>query len=756
MMSLRFACVSVFVGVSTISLSLSSEGRYLREQRLLGQKTDVREVLVTFKPRASAAETSVDLEGVYALSGSGSSAFFVREEEPKRELFLSTGKRMAVADVSLLRADVEVLINRKIPVDWQSSVPHPEITGNLSDATASKAPTLPSELSRNDLVAGLVRLSFHDAGTFDKVTDTGGIDGCVDISDPDNVGLELIIDELAPLVNKYKNLASRADVWAFAANVAIETAANSTVTQGYGGNNIFKEITQDIGSLRNFSLPPFRFGRKDSTKDAKSCHKRDLGRLPSAEKAGLHLKETMVERMGFTMDEVTALMGAHTLGRGDSAVTGYHGAWVETAGPSNAVFDNEYYQTLLSGYWVKKTEESSEGAMLTVWRRPGPDCYLNESGENRVQEEGHSVIGVAGTVAGAVVEPSEDTTIFGEEGELEFGNGIGSSHCELLMLNTDIALTFDLDSLSDGSEPCSVAEGEALILFPALEHSTGGHASASHTTGSCRRNNETYKLVTNFAMDNSVWLSAFSKAWTKLQKLGVDEEDLYNPSAAAEDAMISRWEVRDSNSNVLVSTAVRKHMTSMGAPTSTLVDGFDYLDVFTDFSSIKVSGGENCSGKFDAFPLALDGNLMYLALPSMPSSHSAARYIHFSNTEGHWKMFEVDLRKFTHAGDMLDLLGNKTIDEDYAIPLCHSSNATTIATAAWLGHATEVSVEENPKSLRKRVIEVQTILRQFEPSRNDSNDLKEPEYEVSGGAVINPSLYMWAGLAAFLGLLGDL
>jgi len=64
------------------------------------------------------------------------------------------------------------------------------------------------------LAAKFLRLAFHDC--------TGGCDGCVDLQEIKNRGLELPIAELEPLVEKYNGLLSRADMWAMAALVGAD------------------------------------------------------------------------------------------------------------------------------------------------------------------------------------------------------------------------------------------------------------------------------------------------------------------------------------------------------------------------------------------------------------------------------------------------------------------------------------------------------------------------------------------------------
>lgn len=66
-----------------------------------------------------------------------------------------------------------------------------------------------------DLRPKLLRLGFHDC--------VGGCDGCIDLHNMDNTGLELPIAALTPIVEKYKSHGiSRADIWALATLTAAD------------------------------------------------------------------------------------------------------------------------------------------------------------------------------------------------------------------------------------------------------------------------------------------------------------------------------------------------------------------------------------------------------------------------------------------------------------------------------------------------------------------------------------------------------
>ena len=71
-----------------------------------------------------------------------------------------------------------------------------------------------------DVVGGVVRLAFHDAAGFDRrAADALGVDGCVDLNNPDNAGLADTIALLNELHQPHCDVISRSDYWVLAAKV---------------------------------------------------------------------------------------------------------------------------------------------------------------------------------------------------------------------------------------------------------------------------------------------------------------------------------------------------------------------------------------------------------------------------------------------------------------------------------------------------------------------------------------------------------
>jgi catalase (peroxidase I) len=172
----------------------------------------------------------------------------------------------------------------------------------------------------------LVRLAWHDAGTYDRSSETGGPRAAMRFAEGGeakhgaNAGLDIAQELLQPIANKYPEV-SAADLWAYASIVATEVS---------GGPKI-----------------PFRPGRKDAVSVGESV---EDGRLPDATQTTNHLRDVF-GRMGMTDAEIVALSGAHTLGRAHADRSGFEGPWTEN--PLH--FDNSYFKNLLERKWTLKT-----------------------------------------------------------------------------------------------------------------------------------------------------------------------------------------------------------------------------------------------------------------------------------------------------------------------------------------------------------------------------------------------------------------
>ncbi|KAJ3218537.1 hypothetical protein HDU67_005096 [Dinochytrium kinnereticum] len=168
----------------------------------------------------------------------------------------------------------------------------------------------------------LVRLAWHDAGTYCAETKTGGPNASMRYvsiaSHGANNGLAIARDLMAPICTAHPTI-SVADMWQLAGKVAIEYGARGT---GY--------------------KIPFRAGRTDCTEGMCTPD----GRLPDATKGADHLR-TIFHRMGLNDQDIVALSGAHSLGRMHADRSGFEGPWVED--PTR--FTNAYFVDILKGKW---------------------------------------------------------------------------------------------------------------------------------------------------------------------------------------------------------------------------------------------------------------------------------------------------------------------------------------------------------------------------------------------------------------------
>jgi catalase (peroxidase I) len=175
----------------------------------------------------------------------------------------------------------------------------------------------------------LIRLAWHASGTYSKVDKTGGSDGGNIRHQPEaghgaNAGLHLARGWLEPIKKSNPGI-TYADLFTLAGVVAIEEM---------GGPKI-----------------KWRPGRSDNP-DGKSSSQNT--RLPDADKGKnvdtiKHIRE-IFNRMGFSDQEIVALLGAHSLGRCYTDRSGYSGPW--TKAPT--AFSNEYYRELLENTWTVK------------------------------------------------------------------------------------------------------------------------------------------------------------------------------------------------------------------------------------------------------------------------------------------------------------------------------------------------------------------------------------------------------------------
>jgi len=199
-----------------------------------------------------------------------------------------------------------------------------------------------------NVIAGMkakfVRLGFHDC--------VGGCDGCVDLNNLDNKGLDIPIDALEPIVSQYAvNGLTKADIWALAAAVGADTSQRRNRGVPYNFNWYGRPVCNE-NSLPARVLPP-----ADITTEGIVHFFRD--------------------EFGFSPRQTAALMGAHSIGtlsREHSGFTGNRG-WDN----NNRVLDSNYYNQLIGG-------EGNSGPVPdfdTLYDAPNWNKEIVNNGNNR-------------------------------------------------------------------------------------------------------------------------------------------------------------------------------------------------------------------------------------------------------------------------------------------------------------------------------------------------------------------------------------
>ncbi|ORX96718.1 heme peroxidase [Basidiobolus meristosporus CBS 931.73] len=171
----------------------------------------------------------------------------------------------------------------------------------------------------------MIQLTWHSCGTYDQHQNNGGSQGGTmrfpeQYSDHANKGLENARNALEPVHEKHPWI-TYADLYTLGGCVAVEQM---------GGPHI-----------------PWTPGRWD-TDDKNDIPAR--GRLPEGSYGKNHVIDVFIGRLGMSVQETAALIGAHCVGECHKSHQGYDGPWTET----QTQFTNNYYKMLLTRTWKEK------------------------------------------------------------------------------------------------------------------------------------------------------------------------------------------------------------------------------------------------------------------------------------------------------------------------------------------------------------------------------------------------------------------
>ena len=228
----------------------------------------------------------------------------------------------------------------------------------------------------------MLRLAWHDAGTYDAKTNTGGPNGSIrneeEYSHGANNGLKKAIDFCEEVKAKHPKI-TYADLYQLAGVVAVEVTGGPTVD--------------------------FVPGRRDS-----NICTRD-GRLPDAKQGVSHLRDIFY-RMGLSDKDIVALSGAHTLGRAHPERSGFDGPWTEDP----LKFDNSYFVILLEQDTAGLLKLPTDKALLDdpVFRRYVELYAKDENAFFRDYAESHKKLSELGFVTSSKASSPKDATVLAQ------------------------------------------------------------------------------------------------------------------------------------------------------------------------------------------------------------------------------------------------------------------------------------------------------------------------------------------------------
>ena len=217
---------------------------------------------------------------------------------------------------------------RSLPPQRNLSLIRREIQGLLQDRNHDDGSYVPL----------LIRFAWHNSGTYDHTTNTGGCNGGTmrfqaEQNDPENAGLKKAIHLLEPLHDKYPFL-SHSDIWILAGYVAIESSGGPYIQFATGRLEMTDVEAEEKygpskcpfgdGLANNPSgsrLPAADLGPITSPPPGCPYHKKEFGPTIDATRG-------VFTRLGLSDKETVCLiLLGHQYGRGHLENSGYEHPW---------------------------------------------------------------------------------------------------------------------------------------------------------------------------------------------------------------------------------------------------------------------------------------------------------------------------------------------------------------------------------------------------------------------------------------------
>lgn len=319
-----------------------------------------------------------------------------------------------------------------------------------------------------NLCAKFVRHGFHDC--------VGGCDGCIDMSNGDNAGLDVTIAALEPVVDMFEHHGvTRADIWVLAALEASvwsqQTSTENTVevstTYPFTMNWIGRPNCEDIASDPAVDCV-------DGDCSAERGPHRDL---PGPDLNTHELLDYFQTNFNFDTRDTVAIMGAHTLGELARENSGFDGPVGWTA--NNQFLTNNYYGELVGG--TSATDEFETLMNAGSWSM------------TLVDNEGEGY----------------DTT-----NRWQWERGTNEEKM-FVMLNSDIAIVRDL---SDDGSGNSYIDADGMVsgcVFKCKKQNGNGC-----TLPRCPYAAETWDIAVEYRFDADSFMTDFEDAFTRMLEWG--------------------------------------------------------------------------------------------------------------------------------------------------------------------------------------------------------------------------------------------
>ncbi len=287
--------------------------------------------------------------------------------------------------------------------------PSGEDENRLKELTAEIDATIKSD---SHLAPGYVRLGFHDC--------VGGCDGCIDMKNTDNKGLEKSLDVLESICGKYKGTKiTMADCIALAAlRGAYLTQPDNSEKRAFEMNWIGRPTCEDMNEVCK---------DKDGIEVTCTTRSGPHREMPSANLTTHGLLAWFKEHFDFNKKETVAIMGAHTIGTLSRLNSGFNGPAGWKFSFSN-ILDAGFYVSLLTGL-TKDIQQFDLSPM---------------EGEKSEGNNSSEALDFANWA-----QQCYDNSDFGTPDKCEWERGIDRTGGHVVMMNVDMALVKDLNGYID-------------------------------------------------------------------------------------------------------------------------------------------------------------------------------------------------------------------------------------------------------------------------------------------------------------------